>query len=54
MEVGTSGTGRIKVSITDGTVTLTMGATTATVIAADIMATNGVVHLIDTVMVPAE
>ena len=37
----------------EGVVTFTNGNTTATVIAADIEASNGVIHVIDTVLLPA-
>jgi len=41
------------VGITDGIVTIDAGGSVATVIEADIDASNGVVHLIDTVLLPA-
>ena len=41
--------------VADGTVTFSNGSVTATVIAADVMASNGVIHVIDTVITaPAE
>jgi transforming growth factor-beta-induced protein len=42
------------VGITDGIVTIDAGGSVATVITADIEASNGVIHVIDTVLLPAE
>ena len=46
--------GSLSVAITDGVVTFTSGETTATVAMADLEASNGVIHVIDTVLLPAE
>jgi branched-chain amino acid transport system substrate-binding protein len=55
MEVTTLNGGTFTVGIADGTVTLTDArGRTATVVAADIEASNGVIHVIDNVILPAE
>jgi len=43
----------VQFQVTDGTVTL-MGQNTATVVQADIEASNGVIHVIDSVLLPPE
>ena len=53
LEVGTlNGNARLNFAIVDGNVTVTLGDLTAKVLMADIEATNGVVHVIDAVLVP--
>lgn len=43
----------VQISVNDGTVTLS-GSNTATVTQTDIMTSNGVIHVIDTVLMPPE
>jgi uncharacterized surface protein with fasciclin (FAS1) repeats len=53
-QVVTTLNGDLTVGISEGTVTLTSTGATATVVSPDVLATNGVIHVIDAVLVNAE
>ena len=45
--------GDLTVNVGDAGVTFTSGDTVSTVVGADVPASNGVIHVIDTVLLPA-